>query len=281
MGKKIIGVLGCGKIGSIITNQMIEKGVCRREDIIASVHRDSDCDRIRAFGVKVTTDNLRVITEASIVFVTLKPDSMTDALAPLHGHWHEDTLIISTVTGWSTQHLESAIGIAGIIRTMPNTPVAVGKGVIGWFPGRGVSKAQHERAKEILEKISFAPCVLKEDDLDKITALSGCGPAYVFQFVKYLIRAGARMGLPYAMSRELVLTTIEGSVALMRAEDVQHRKLHPEELTEAVSSPAGATLEGHIALEEHGFGNAILRAVQSAYNHVLAIKRKVEEHISK
>jgi len=143
---------------------------------------------------------------------------------------------------------------------MPNTPARVGKGMSVWIATDSVSDAQKSHAQEILGALGEEIFVDHEYYLDMATALSGTGPAYVFLFIEALIDAGVHMGFSRRVAQELVLQTMEGSVAFAR----QHQR-HPVELRNMVTSPGGTTADALYQLEKGGFRTIISKAVFAAY----------------
>jgi pyrroline-5-carboxylate reductase len=143
---------------------------------------------------------------------------------------------------------------------MPNTPAQVGKGMSVWTATNEVSDTQRSQAKMILAALGEELYVDQEDYLDMATALSGTGPAYVFMFMEAMIDAGVHMGFSRRVSEQLVLQTIEGSVAFAR-----YTQRHPAELRNTVTSPGGTTADALYQLEKGGFRTVLSKAIWAAY----------------
>jgi pyrroline-5-carboxylate reductase len=143
---------------------------------------------------------------------------------------------------------------------MPNTPVLVAKGMSAWTATESVSEAQKNHARAILQALGEEIFMDHVYFLDMATALSGSGPAYVFLFIEALIDSGVHMGFSRRVAQELVLQTLEGSVAIARKYE-----RHPVELRNMVTSPGGTTADALYQLEKGGFRTIISKAVFAAY----------------
>ena len=169
------------------------------------------------------------------------------------------TRLLSVVAGLSTARIEAVFPTpAAVIRSMPNTPVLVGKGVSAIAGGSNVTKDDLDWAQSILGSVGTVVRVT-EKNIDAVTGLSGSGPAYFFLVVEAMIEAGVHQGLSREVSRELVLGTFEGSAALLR-----HTGESPEELRAQVTSPGGTTAAGLRMLEGRAVRAAFLEAVAGA-----------------
>ena len=145
------------------------------------------------------------------------------------------------------------------IRIMPNTPVAVGKGVISYALSQQVNQADEDLLRELLSSAGLL-IKLEEKQLDAATALAGCGPAFVYLFIEALADAGVRAGLSRDISLELANQTLLGAAKLSQVSGQ-----HPAQLKDQVCSPAGSTIAGVASLEENSFRGTVMDAVQAAY----------------
>ncbi len=144
---------------------------------------------------------------------------------------------------------------------MPNTPAQVGQGMTVWTATDGVSEQARVDVGRIFDCLGRQAYVAEERYIDMVTAVSGSGPGYVFLFIEALIDAAVHIGLPRDLATEMVLQTVKGS-----ARFAQDTGRHPAELRNLVTSPAGTTAEGILALEEAGLRAAVTEAVMAAYN---------------
>jgi pyrroline-5-carboxylate reductase len=167
---------------------------------------------------------------------------------------------MSIMAGVPFARLHKAFGHDRIIRVMPNTPAAIGAGMSVWAATARVSAEQHQQAKALLGAIGRELFVDDEKKLDMATALSGSGPGYVFLFIEAMIEGGVSVGLTRDQAQELAIQTVYGSAAY-----AQQTGTSPAELRARVTSPAGTTAAGLLALERAGVRAAIIEAVRAAH----------------
>ena len=168
--------------------------------------------------------------------------------------------------------IQRGLGVAAIVRSMPNTPGQIGHGMTVWTATEAVNEAQRRQAQAILGALGKELYVTEESYLDMATALSGTGPAYVFLFMEALIDAGVHMGFSRHVAEELVYQTMAGSVVMAR-----ETGLHPTQLRNQVTSPGGTTAEALYQLEKGGLRTVISKAVWAAYQRSKALGETTEK----
>ena len=227
------------------------------------------CDRIkekaeelcrRVGGEVIDEGELSRLTKCDVLFIGVKPVGAKEALNALSRASDCLPLIISMVAGMRIDAISGELGgHSRIIRIMPNTPVAVGEGAVLYSLGSGVKDGDES---EFLSVLAAAGRLteLCEELMDKATAISGCGPAFVFAFIEAMIAGGKAIGLPPELCRELAAQTVLGSARL-----VMESEKSPRELKIAVSSPGGSTIEGVKRLEEAALADTVAAAVKAAY----------------
>ena len=183
--------------------------------------------------------------QPNVLVLAVKPqiiDPVMDGLAPVVG---PNTLAISIAAGIDIARLSRGLGMGRVVRTMPNTPAQIGKGITGAVPGPDVTPTDRANAEALLA--AAGPVVWFDDEiqLDAVTALSGSGPAYVFHLVEALAAAGKKLGLPDAIAEQLARQTVIGSAALLEADPAS-----PAVLRKNVTSPNGTTAAGLAVLME-------------------------------
>ena len=212
------------------------------------------------YGVNVAGDNLDAAGNADLVVLAVKPQDLPGVLGQLRGRLGKDQSALSIVAGAKMSTLSQGLDHPSVIRVMPNTPAQIGCGMSLWTCSPGVSQANRDFTKSVLETVGLEIYVDDEKYMDMATALSASGPAYVFLFIEALIDAGVYVGLPRDMSRTLALQTVYGSTKL-----VMDTGRHPADLKDMVVSPGGTTAEGLRELESGGVPAAVLAAVDAAY----------------
>ncbi|HWZ44201.1 MAG TPA: pyrroline-5-carboxylate reductase [Candidatus Saccharimonadales bacterium] len=256
--RRKIAVLGCGKLGTILLQAFLERGLVTREDAIATIQHEDRCKSLSAAlgGVSCTTDNRRAVAASSIVILGVKPQTMEQLLKEIAPAIQPGTLVISVVTSATLRFIQERLGPeAAVIRAMPNTPAMVGAGMTALAGGLAVKPDQLETAKVLFESVGRV-AVVDEKHMDAITALSASGPAFVFVILESLAEAGVKCGLPRDLATTLAAQTLFGAAQL--ALKTGH---HPALLKDAVTTPAGCTIDGLIELEQGGLRVTLINAV--------------------
>jgi pyrroline-5-carboxylate reductase len=256
--QKKIAVLGCGKMGTILLQGFLEHGLMQKEEVIATVqHEEHRRELARELqGVTVSTDNRAAVTGAPIVLLGLKPQALPQVLEEIAPVLAPETLVISiaasTTTGFIQEHVSKNVHV---VRAMPNTPAMVGAAMTALCAGPSARKEHLEIAKNLFESVGRV-AIVDEKHMDAITALSGSGPAFAFVILESLAEAGVKVGLPRDMATTLAAQTLFGASKL--ALETGH---HPALLKDAVTTPAGCTIEGLIELEKGGLRVTLINAV--------------------
>ena len=256
-----IAFIGSGVIAQAMIAGLVNRKLIDPQRIIASGPRKERGEELtRRYGIRHTTDNVEAAQAVNIVVLSVKPQTIDEVMDEIDGHIQAESLVLSIAAGVPVQRIADHLHHTLIVRAMPNTPARVGKGMSVWTATESVSPAQREHARAILGALGEEIFVDHEYFLDMATALSGSGPAYVFLFIEALIDAGVHMGFSRRIAQELVLQTMEGSVAFAR----QYQR-HPVELRNMVTSPGGTTADALYQLEKGGFRTIISKAVFAAY----------------
>jgi len=198
--------------------------------------------------------------KAEIVVLAVKPQIAQSVMAGIAGQLSGDCLILSVIAGFSLEALKNALGSDKIIRTMPNTPAQVGKGVVGAIAGSGVGEKERQLAHALLSASGIAVWLDDEKLIDALTGISGCGPAYVFLLVEAMAAAGVAEGLDRDMANILARHTVIGAAALMEADSSEAAILRKN-----VTSPNGVTAEAlKVLMDGQELFELVGRAVKAA-----------------
>ena len=251
------GFIGCGNMGGAIA-----KALSKSTTDIAVADRSGRAKALAAELGIAYSDNAAIAAECERIFLGVKPHMMKDCLAPLRDVLaRRKPLLVTMAAGLEIQQIAEFAGTAlPIIRIMPNTPTAIGRGVIQYCCNGLVEEA-------ILADWlrDMAPCgmldQLDEHLIDAASALSGSGPAYMYVFLEALADGAVTCGVPRAKAMEYAAQTMIGAAELMLA-----TKQHPGALKDAVCSPGGSTIAGIRALEQHGFRGAAMDCVIATYH---------------
>ncbi len=201
------------------------------------------------------------LSTADIILLAVKPQTLPDLCPALARLLPESALVLSIAAG---TRLETFAGWFGarrpVIRAMPNTPAAIGKGITVAVPNAQVSPAQKHSAQILLESTGHLLWITEESLMDAVTALSGSGPAYVFYLIESLSRAGVSLGLSPEISAALARQTVIGSAALAESQS----GVPPEQLRHAVTSPNGTTAAGLAVLMDGRFDEVLQDTLHAA-----------------
>jgi pyrroline-5-carboxylate reductase len=215
---------------------------------------------IEASGVRLNPD-VSSIQDAEVVVVAVKPQLMEDVLPGVVSLKASKPLILSVAAGKTIASFERHFGAdAAVIRTIPNTPAAVGRGITAMAANRHVSPAQMAMARSLLEAVGEVVTVENEAMIDAVTAVSGSGPAYVFYLTECLAAAGEKVGLPKDLAMQLARATVAGAGELMRQSGTEAATLRQN-----VTSPKGTTYAAlQVLMAENGMQPLFDKAIEEA-----------------
>jgi pyrroline-5-carboxylate reductase len=264
---RTIAVLGAGKIGEALLSGLLHSGRAVEELLFTERHPDRAAELSSRYGI-AGVEVAEAANRADVLVVAVKPqdiDPLLDELAPLVG---PDSLVVSLCAGLPTSLYERRLP-AGVpvVRVMPNTPMVVNEAMSAMSPGTHATAQHLALVREMLFSVGQVVEV-PESQQDAVTALSGSGPAYFFFLVEAMIDAGILLGLPRAVAEKLIIQSAVGA-AKMLAETAEH----PVILREAVTSPAGTTINAIRELEKHGVRAALLAAIEAARDRSVELGR--------
>lgn len=249
-------LLGCGKMGSALLEGWLNRGLAASAVHVIEPHPS---DWLKAAGVQL---NMPLPTAPAMVVLAVKPQMMGAALPQLAAMGGGDTVFVSIAAGIGLAKLAATLGPdTPIIRAMPNTPAAVGRGISALIGNEHVSPRELAMARALLDAVGQTVLLQHEGQMDAVTAVSGSGPAYVFHLIETLASAGVAQGLPEDMALHLARATVAGAGAL-----AEESSDSPTQLRINVTSPAGTTAAALEVLmdTETGFPALLHRAVAAA-----------------
>ena len=266
MDKKI-GFIGCGNMGGALA--IAAANSVGASNIYVS---DADSEKAKEFAdknsVNVTTAKA-VAEECDFIFLGVKPQvlkSVCSELAPIFKARKDHFVIVSMAAGVKLCDLEEMCeGDFPIIRIMPNIPASVGAGMILYTGNKAVTQEDFSEFLKSLEKAGMLDSI-EESKIDAASAISGCGPAFVFMFIETLADGGVKCGLPRDKALLYAAETLFGASKM-----VIDTNEHPGKLKDAVCSPAGSTIEGVNALENGSFRADVMNAVDKTYKRTVEL----------
>ena len=257
---KKLAVLGAGKMGGILLQAFLSSGIVARGDLRATVAHEKRAETLsRQFEIPVTLDNRSAARHADIIFICVKPQGVADVLQAIRGELKSDKLVISVAASVPTGYIEERLGAkVPVVRAMPNTPAMVGAGITALAGGSSATAGDLETACKLFETVGKT-VVVDEKHMDAVTGLSASGPAFLYIVLESLAEAGVKVGL----SRELA-TLLAARTMLGAARMVLETGSHPALLKDAVTTPAGCTIDGILELEEGKLRVTLIKAVVKA-----------------
>ncbi len=261
-----IGFIGCGNMGGALLT-----AVAKTVDGSNIAVCDFDSEKVKKYestlGVKGNSSKA-LASSSTFVVLGVKPQVIKEAIAEISQELKDNktVTVITMAAGISISAIRSFLGFdAPVIRIMPNTPAMLGEGMI-LYATDGVNKQTEEEFLRIFAKAGRFD-KLAEDKIDGASAISGCGPAFVYAFAEALADGGVECGIPRDKANLYVAQTLLGAAKMLLEYG------HPADLKDAVCSPGGTTIAGMHALEKGGLRSSAMDAVTSAYEKTLSLKK--------
>jgi pyrroline-5-carboxylate reductase len=253
-----IALAGAGKMGGAMLTGWLAQGLDAKRVVVIEPHPSADINALTAQGVRLNPLP-KEAGEVDTLVVAVKPQSFREAGASLKPFVGPSTLVVSIMAGMPIASLEEVCG-GSVVRAMPNTPAAIGRGITVAVAANNVSAAQRAVADALLRATGSVEWVDQESLMDAVTAVSGSGPAYVFLLAEELARAGVAAGLPVDLATKLARETVAGSGELL------HRsELTSTTLRQNVTSPGGTTAAAlEVLMGTGGMQTLLTRAVAAA-----------------
>lgn len=253
-------ILGAGKMGTTLIEAALASGRWQPSEVTATGRRDDALEQVAGrFQVATTRDNVAAVTEGELLLACVKPQNLVPLLNEIGPALTPAHTLISIAAGATTRGLEEVIpeGVP-VVRAMPNTPIRAGAGMTALCGGRWAEERHLAHARSVFDTAGRT-LVLSETYLDAVTGLSASGPAFVYIMIEALAEGGVKAGLPRAVATELAAQACLGAASMVLATGS-----HPALLKDDVTTPAGCTMDGILALEEGGVRVTLIKAVTEA-----------------
>ena len=252
-------LVGAGKMGSAMLDGWLGRGLDPKKITVIEPQPVKAVKALARRGVKLNPKNKFGV--ASAIVIAVKPQSAPEALPPLARYIDKATLVLSIMAGRTIGFLEKSLPAGtAIVRAMPNTPAAIGRGISVAVANAKISKRHRKQASDLLAAIGKVEWVLDEALMDAVTALSGSGPAYIFLLAECMARAGVAAGLPPDLATRLACETVAGSAELLHRSDIDAATLRQN-----VTSPGGTTAAAlEVLMGPGGFDQLLTQAIDAA-----------------
>jgi pyrroline-5-carboxylate reductase len=258
--KKRLAILGLGKIGSILLGALVKKKLFSPKRAVATVRHAERATTLSAkLDIDVGTDNRAATQNADIILICVKPQTVREVCEDIRTVLDPSKLVVSVAASVPTRSIEKFLAAEiPVVRAMPNTPCSVETGMTAICRGRFAEPHHLELGQRIFDTVGRTAMV-DEKYMDAVTGLSASGPAFIYVILESLAEAGVKLGLPREVATLLAAQTTLGSARqLLETGD------HPALLKDAVTTPAGCTIDGILELEEGKLRVTLIKAVVKA-----------------
>lgn len=264
------GVMAEAMIAGLLRGRLVEPG-----QLVASHPRPERRDQLaREYGIRVAASNADAADAADVIVLAIKPQMLARVARDLRPRLRDGQLVLSIMAGATTAAITGFIDHRQVVRSMPNTPARLGRGMTVWYATPEVTPEQREQARALLRTLGHEIEVDDEKLVAMATAVSGSGPTYVFLVMEALIDAAVHLGFPRHIAHDLVIETLEGSTLFAKSSG-----MHPAELRNMVTSPGGTSAAALHELESGRLRTVLSEAVWAAYRRTVELGDQLESSV--
>ncbi len=263
----IVAVLGGGKIGEAVARGIAKSRAI--DKILVTKRNISTLKDLQSEKILVLQDNKKAAKDSDLIIVSVKAGDAKHVLADI-SEFTSGKIVISLMAAVSIKKIEASLPKAKIVRAMPNIAATIGEAITAYSLGQRLTEKDVDQVHLILG--SFGDYIeVPENLMDAVTALSGSGPAYIAVLIEAMVSAGLKVGIPRDIAFKLVTKTLTGTADLL-----DQKRMHPAELRDAVTTPAGTTIAGIYELEKGSLRTSIMNAVDAATAAAEKVAKKYE-----
>lgn len=253
-----LGFIGAGEMGGAIIKGLTTVGLYDKKNVRASVASAESAPRVQlALGIETATENQRIIEWADIIFIAVKPAVVPQVLGEIKACSKPGKIVVCMALGTTTEKMQAALGEVPVVRIMPNTPVAFGKGMTLLCNGKYTAREQFEWVRALFDRVGMTE-EIPENLLNAATSVSGSGPAFIYTVIAGLARAAIQSGLDDRTAIKLAAQMTAGAAEMM----LRSGKT-PAELAREVATPGGCTAAGMASLQKDQAADVFTRAVNA------------------
>jgi pyrroline-5-carboxylate reductase len=275
LSKATIATVGSGVMAEAMIAGLLRDGLVTPDRVVASHPRAERRETLeRAYGIRTVAANADAVRDADVILLGIKPQMLERVGRDIGPHLRRGQLVLSVLAGATTAALTGILGHDQVVRSMPNTPARLGKGVTVWFATPETTEQQRAQAAALLGALGYELEVDDEKMVAMATAVSGTGPTYVFLVMEALIDAAVHLGFPRHIAHDLVIETLEGSTLFARQSG-----LHPAELRNMVTSPGGTSAAALHELESGRLRTVLSEAVFAAFRRTVELGDQLEARL--
>ena len=272
LNERTIATIGSGMMAEAMIGGLLRAGLVAPERITASHIRPERREHLeREYGIRTVPSNIDAVAGADVVLLAIKPQMLARVGREIGPHLRRGQLVLSVLAGATTGALTGYLGHDQVVRSMPNTPARLGRGMTVWYATPETTAKQRAQAKALLSALGAELEVDDEKMVAMATAVSGTGPTYVFLVMEALIDAAVHLGFPRHIAHDLVIETLEGSTFFAKQSG-----MHPAELRNMVTSPGGTSAAALHELESGRLRTVLSEAVWAAYRRTVELGDQLE-----
>ncbi len=260
-----IAIIGGGNLGSAIALGLIKSNV-KASDIIITRRNLSKIDHLKKDGFQLSNDNVKAVKNSSIVFLCVQPKQLESLLNDIKSSLNEDQILVSTITGVSTEEIAGHLGKKiPIIRAMPNTAIAIGKSMT-CLCAKDANGKHLEEVQNIFNALGKT-LVIEERLMKAATVLAASGIAFAMRYMRAASQGGIQMGFDSEEAQLIAAQTASGAASLLLS-----RESHPEIEIDKVTTPEGCTIAGLNEMEHQGLSSALIKGIITSFDKINTIK---------
>ena len=272
-----IATVGSGVMAEAMIAGLLRGELVRPDQVVASHPRAERREALeREYGIRTVDGNVEAVRGADVILLGIKPQMLDRVGREIGPHLRRGQLVLSVLAGATTAALTGILGHDQVVRSMPNTPARLGKGMTVWYATPATTATQREQAATLLRALGHELEVDDEKMVAMATAVSGTGPTYVFLVMEALIDAAVHLGFPRHLAHDLVIETLEGSTLFAKQSG-----MHPAELRNMVTSPGGTSAAALHELERGRLRTVLSEAVWAAYRRSEELGQQLEAKVTK
>jgi pyrroline-5-carboxylate reductase len=270
-----IATVGSGVMAEAMIAGILRGGLVKPEQVVASHQRPERREHLeRTYSIRTVASNVEAVEGADVILFGIKPQMLARVGREIGPHLRRGQLVLSMLAGATSAALIGMLGHDQVVRSMPNTPARLGKGMTVWYATPACTPEQRAQAAALLGALGKELEVDDEKMVAMATAVSGTGPTYVFLVMEALIDAAVHLGFPRHIAHDLVIETLEGSTVFAKQSG-----MHPAELRNMVTSPGGTSAAALHELESGRLRTVLSEAVWAAYRRTVELGDQLEASV--
>ncbi len=275
LARRTIATVGSGVMAEAMIAGLLRGELVDPQQVVASHPREERREHLtREYGIRTVVANAEAVADADVILLALKPQMLARVGREIAPNLRRGQLVLSVIAGATTTAIRGILGHDQIVRSMPNTPARLGRGMTVWYATPEATEDQRAQARALLRALGAELEVDDEKMVAMATAVSGTGPTYVFLVMEALIDAAVHLGFPRHVAHDLVIETLEGSTLFAKQSG-----MHPAELRNMVTSPGGTSAAALHELESGRLRTVLSEAVWAAYRRTVELGDQLEASV--